>query len=151
MRDEDLPIALRNPEIREKTLKEALGPGAKAKDIWKIFSMKEPTVWDIDPWIAEEYKKLPVNDQGKKLNVMDLVSHPRTLRAAVNYLKIVLPTEVEGHVSDEFLEELSEVLRKDAWEPDSYIKPDPPNPYRMEDYEDVNVVFPKADPDSLVD
>ena len=113
--------------------------------------MKEPTVRDIDPWIIEEYKKLPVDKRGRKQNVMQLVAHPRTLRAAVKYLQIMNPTMVEEHVSDASLEELSEALLNGTWEQTEFYVPDPPNPYRMEDYEYENVVFPKADPDSLVD
>eukprot|EP00210_Caulerpa_lentillifera_P008918 g8509.t1 len=143
LRDEDLPIALRNPQIREKVLEQAFGPDSTPKDIWKIWSMKEPTAKDIDPWIVEEFNKLPIVD-GKITKLFGLLTHPRTLRAAVEYLKIMKPSVVPKHVSNEFIQELSESLRSQKWRP-NYEAPDPPNPYRMEDYEEINVKFPKSE------
>lgn len=109
--------------------------------------MREPKADEIDPWIGDQYRKLPVVN-GKKTNLIQLIAHPRTLRAAVKYLKIMYPTLVEGEIPPSFYEELSEELLSGKWNPPTYL-PDPPNPYRMEDYEHVNVVLPKRDPDGF--
>ena len=50
-------------------------------------------------------------------------------------MKVMQPSVIGDGVSNEFLEEISEQLLSGKYNP-PYEIPDPPNPYRMEEYEE---------------